>query len=132
MADLRKQNAELRAQKHSELTPVPFNSLKLVAMLSAVIKKTVGEIALHEWEAVIEAHPALAPLRPFHQFNPFTGETNWISGEGAAQYIGPEGDGGMALICGEINAANVPLAVCEEVAAMLGGEVHDFAEWENK
>lgn len=55
-----------------------------ITMLNAFIRKVAGEITLHEWQAVIEKHPALAPQSDFYQFNPFTGETNWISGEGSA------------------------------------------------
>jgi hypothetical protein len=102
-------------------------------MLNAFIRKEVGEITLHEWEEVIEKHPALAPQSDFYRFNPLTGETNWISGEGSAKYIAdPESDGLLSLMCGELNVVNVPLTVCEEVAAMLGAKVHEFAEWEDK
>ena len=68
-------------------------------IFSGDLKRRGSAIQLSEWEAVIEAHPALAPQEPYDLFNPFTGETYRISGEGKAKYIAePENNGQMVAI----------------------------------
>jgi hypothetical protein len=96
-------------------------------MEEAYIKSRVGKIDPAAWAKIVQSHRALEPMPERVVTNPFTGEKHLQNVKGSAAVRGEDPSKvGFALCDGEIFAYGVSLEFCEEIAALLNAEVHDF------